>query len=111
MCNQTEAYKEAREEYGRGYRSPNSRPGADGLTNTERDLIKPEGTGPFDAPEQRGLYKLAVAGAQGIGIAEEALNLLDGLYQGDIAGGYSRKAVRKRYKELRRRLDDLTPED
>jgi hypothetical protein len=57
--------------------------------------------------EVKGLYKLAVTAAQQAGIAEEALNLLKGYLDDDTAGGYSRKAVRKRYRELRAKLDEL----
>jgi len=53
------------------------------------------------------VWKLAGSAAQYAGIAEEALNLVDGLLTKDLEGGYTKKAVRDRAKELRRKLMDL----
>ena len=77
------------------------------LRNSSEKMSTDETNQPFESPEQKGLYQLAVHAGQHVAIADEALNLLKGYLDDDTAGGYSRKAVRKRYRELRQKLDEL----
>jgi len=62
----------------------------------------------FATPEQAQLYKLATNAAQLAAVAEEALNIAESWTH---ASYDNRKAMRKRVRQLRNRMDELVPED